>query len=206
MAAATISARRRFRGGRLCFWWISQIGAIIAVITASLWGIGMLTKQAIYHEVTSFLAIFVYLVLLLGLLVLHEAVVSAKNGIEYHFYGLAIINALILGKIILIADDLHFAEWFIERAPIYSILVKSLAFTILLLIFDIVEEEVVDMIKGKTFGDSFPHVGDGSPRAYFYMVIIFFIGLIPFFSYKEIGRVFGERELRSLFFTPAKGS
>ena len=91
-------------------------------------------------------------------------------------------------------------------APIYSILVKSAAFTILLLVFDIIEEEIVGMFKGKTFGESFPHIGDGSPRAMFYMVIIFFIGLIPFFSFREIGRVFGERELRSLFFTPAKRS
>ena len=166
----------------------------------------MLTKQAIYHGFTSFLGIAVYLFLLLGILALHEAVVSAKDGIEYHFYGFAIINALVLGKVILVAEDLHFAEWFRERAPIYSILVKSAAFTILLLVFDIIEEEVVGMIKGKTFGESFPHIGDGSPRAMFYMIIIFFIGLIPFFSFREIGRVFGERELRSLFFTPAKRS
>ena len=166
----------------------------------------MLTKQAIYREVTSFLGIAVYLYFLLGVLALHESVVSAKNGIEYHFYGFAIINALILGKVILIADDLHFADWFRERAPIYSILVKSVAFTILLLVFDIVEEEVVGMLKGKALGESFPHIGDGSPRAFLYTIIIFFIGLIPFFAYKEIGRVFGERELRSLFFKPAKGS
>jgi len=38
------------------------------------------------------------------------------------------------------------------------------------------------------------------------MMIVFAIALIPFFSFKEIGRVFGERELRSLFFTPAKRS
>ena len=169
-------------------------------------GDGMLTKQAIYHGFISFLGIAVYLFLLLLILALHEAVVSAKDGIEYHFYGFAIINALVLGKVILVAEDLHFAEWFREPAPIYSILVKSAAFTILLLVFDIIEEEVVGMFKGKTFGESFPHIGDGSPRAMFYVIIIFFIGLIPFFSFREIGRVFGERELRSLFFTPAKRS
>src|SRR6516225_827088 len=175
------------------------------MITASLWGIGMLTKQAIYHQFTSFLGIAVYLFLLFGILALH-AVVSAKNGIEYHFYGFAIINALVLGKVILVADDFHFAEWFKERVPIYSILAKATAFTILLSIFDIVEEVVVGKFKGKTFAESFPHVGYGSPRAYFYVIIIFTIALIPFFSFKEIGRVFGERELRSLFLTPAKRS
>jgi len=31
-------------------------------------------------------------------LAVHEEVVAAKNGIAFHFYGFAIINALILGK------------------------------------------------------------------------------------------------------------
>jgi hypothetical protein len=74
------------------------------------------------------------------------------------------------------------------------------------LIFDIVEEVVVGAFEGKTFAESFPHVGDGSPRAFLYTIIVFVIALIPFFAFKEIGRVFGERELRSLFFTPAERS
>jgi len=164
----------------------------------------MLTKQRLYHEIVSFIGIVVYLFLLFGVFALHEAVVSAKDGIEYHFYGFAIVNALVLGKVILVAEDLRFAEWFRERRPIYAILTKSVAFTMLLLIFDIVEEVVVGKFKGKTIGESFPHIGDGSPRAFLFVIIIFSIALIPFFSYREIGRVFGERELRALFFAPAK--
>jgi len=164
----------------------------------------MLTKQRLYHEIVSFIGIVVYLFLLFGVFALHEAVVSAKDGIEYHFYGFAIVNALVLGKVILVAEDLRFAEWFRERRPIYAILAKSVAFTMLLLIFDIVEEVVVGKFKGKTIGESFPHIGDGSPRAFLFVIIIFSIALIPFFSYREIGRVFGERELRALFFAPAK--
>ena len=164
----------------------------------------MLTKQRLYHEIISFIGIAVYLFLLFGVFALHEAVVSAKDGIEYHFYGFAIINAIVLGKVILVAEDLRFAEWFREQRPIYAILAKSVAFTILLLIFDIVEEVVVGKFKGKTIGESFPHIGDGSLRAFLFVIIIFTIALIPFFSFREIGRVFGERELRALFFTPAK--
>jgi phosphatidylserine synthase len=164
----------------------------------------MLTKQSLYHQIISFIEIAVYLFLLFGILALHEAVASAKDGIEYHFYGFAIVNALVLGKVILVAEDFRFAEWFREQRPIYAILAKSVAFTILLLIFDIVEEVIVVTFKGKTIGESFPHIGDGSPRAFLFAIIIFSIALIPFFSFTEIGRVFGERELRSLFFTPAK--
>jgi hypothetical protein len=50
-----------------------------------------------------------------GVFALHESVVSAKNHIDYHFYGFAVINALILGKVMLVAIDLHFADWFKGR-------------------------------------------------------------------------------------------
>jgi phosphatidylserine synthase len=164
----------------------------------------MLSKQQFYHQMASFIGIAIYLFLLFGILALHEAVVSAKDGIEYHFYGFAIVNALVLGKVILVAEDFRFAEWFREKRPIYAILTKAVAFTILLLTFDIVEEVVVGKFKGKTISESLPHIGDGSPRAFLFIIIIFCIALIPFFSFREIGRVFGERELRSLFFTPGK--
>jgi hypothetical protein len=48
---------------------------------------------------------------------LHESVVSAKDHIDYHFYGFAFVNALILGKVMLVAEDLHFAEWVKARRP-----------------------------------------------------------------------------------------
>jgi hypothetical protein len=45
------------------------------------------------------------------------------------------------------------------RAPIYSILTKAAALTILLLIFDVVEDVVVGKFKDKTLAKSFPYVG-----------------------------------------------
>jgi hypothetical protein len=115
------------------------------------------------------------------------------------------VNALIFGKVILVAEDFSFAEWFREQRPIYAILAKSVAFTLLLLLFYIVEEVAVGKFQGQTISESFPHIGDGSPRAWLFAIIVISIGLIPFFSFRVIGRVFGERELRSLFLTPTKG-
>jgi hypothetical protein len=61
------------------------------------------------------------------------------------------------------------------------ILTKSIAFTLLLLVFYIVEELVVGKFKGETISESFPHIGDGSPRAWLFAIIVISIGLIPFF-------------------------
>ena len=83
-----------------------------------------MTKQGLYHQIISFIEIAVYLLLFFGILALHEAVFAAKDGIQFHFYGFAIVNALIFGKVILVAEDFSFAEWFREQRPIYAILAQ----------------------------------------------------------------------------------
>ena len=67
-------------------------------------------KQRVFDEVIKFLKIAVYLWVMFGVFALHESVVSAKDHINYHFYGFALVNALILGKVMLVAEDLHFAD------------------------------------------------------------------------------------------------
>ena len=155
----------------------------------------------VYHQVIQFLLIAIYLFVVFGVLAVHEEVVAAKNGITYHFYGFAIINALILGKVMLVAEDLHFANWFKNSPLVYPILFKSVAFTILFLIFDIVEEVVVGLFKGRTIAESFPDIGGGGARGMFFMFIIISVLLVPFFAFRELGQVIGERELHSLILT-----
>ena len=126
-------------------------------------------KHRLVDEVIKFLAIAFYLWVVFGVFALHESVVSAKDHINYHFYGFALVNALILGKVMLIAEDLHFADWFKDRPLIYPILCKAVAFSILFLVFDVVEEVIVGVFKGKTVGESIPDIGGGTPSGVFFV-------------------------------------
>src|SRR5260370_37798768 len=73
-----------------------------------------LTRRA-WDEVVRFAAIVIYLWVMFGTFALHESVVSAKDHINYHFYGFALLNAFVLGKVMLVAEDLHFADWVKDR-------------------------------------------------------------------------------------------
>ena len=117
------------------------------------------------------------------------------------FYGFALVNALILGKVMLVAEDLHFADWFKERPLIYPILCKAVAFSVLFLVFDVVEEVLVGIFKGKTIDESIPSIGGGSLSGVFFVGIILAVALIPFFAFRAVGRAIGERELHALMFT-----
>ena len=68
-------------------------------------------------------------------------------------------------------------------------------------VFDIVEEVLVGVFKGKTVAESFPNIGGGTPRGIFFMIVVITVLLSPFFAYREIGKLIGQRELHSLMFT-----
>jgi len=121
-----------------------------------------------------------------GVFALHESVVSDKNQINFHFYGLAVVNAIVIGKVMLVAEDLHFADWLKDRPLIYPILCKAVAFSILFLVFYVVEEVIVGMVKGETIRESIPTIGGGSPRDVLFVGIILSIALIPFFAFSPL--------------------
>ena len=114
--------------------------------------------------------------------------------------GFAFINALILGKIILIAQAFSFGERFKNRPLVYAILFKSAAFSVLLVCFDIVEEVIVGLVHHKTITQSMPTLGGGGVEGMLLVALMVFIVLIPFFSFTEIARVIGEDELLSILF------
>ena len=157
-------------------------------------------KQKAVEEAIKFALIVVYLWVIFGTIALHESVVSAKDHINYHFYGFAFINALVLGKVMLLGEDLHYAEWFEGRPLIYRILCKAVAYSILFLVFNVVEEVVVGVVKGMTIGQSIPDIGGGTLTGVIFVAIILSVALTPFFAFREIGRVLGQRTLHSLVF------
>ncbi len=144
-----------------------------------------------------------YLWVVLGLLELHKAVVLRQYNIGHRLdyrVGFALINALVLGKVMIVAEDLHVGERFRGRAIFYVILIRSALFTAILICFDMLEEVLVGMFHGKTFAKSIPTLGRGGLEGILLVGIIIFVVLIPFFAYREIAQVIGEGELKSLFF------
>jgi len=157
-------------------------------------------KEVALAELKSFIAIFVYLWLVFTVLLVHEWVVLASSGISFRFYGLAAINALVLAKIVLIAEKLRFAEKFDSGPLVYPIAYKSVLFTVLLLVAYIAEEVLVGVIRGNGIADSVPRIGGGSAIGIVAVAAIMCAALIPFFAFREIGRAVGPEAFRALLF------
>src|SRR4051812_37536979 len=86
-------------------------------------------RQKLIGEAKKFLGMTVYLWVLFFVFSVHESIILTQYHISYMFFGLPLVNALVLAKIMLVADDLRLGERFQEKPLIYPIIYKSIVFT-----------------------------------------------------------------------------
>lgn len=160
-------------------------------------------EQRAYHELKEFLGIALYLWVILALFQLYRSLLLQEehiNVVAHQWF--AVINALALGKVLLIAKALHLGDWADDWPLIYPTLLKSALFTIVLACFKILEDAGLGMYRGKSFQESIADLGGGTLSGILYVSLILFVTLIPFFVLTELQRVFGEGKLMQLFFRP----
>jgi hypothetical protein len=160
-------------------------------------------KEKAISEIRQFAVIVGYLWMLFVLLQLHKVTVLREQDpmapLGYQV-GFALINALILGKIILIAEAFHLGERFKAKPLVYAILFKSAVFSVLLMCCDMLEEVLVGAFHHKSIIESMPKLGGGGTEGILLVGLMVFIVLIPFFSFSEIAQSIGEDKLFSMIF------
>jgi len=150
-----------------------------------------------------FAAIFVYLWAVLTLFALHESIVLAKHEIDYRGYGLAFINAWVLAKVMMVADDLNLgSRWFENRRPIYRILSRSALFALVFMGAHTVENLVVGWWQGKTVLESIPRIGRGSFAEILSIGVIVTVALMPFLAFRALEQALGPGVVRRLLLAP----
>jgi hypothetical protein len=157
-------------------------------------------KEKALLEFKAFLGIFLYLWVVFALLSIHESIIRAQHNLDFTAHSLAIINAFVLAKVLLVGEYLHLGAGFKEKPLVYPVLYKSLVFSIFLTGFHVAERIIVGMIRGKSFAESFSAIGGGRLEAILSISALTFVMLIPFFAFRELGRMIGEEKLRALFY------
>ena len=158
-------------------------------------------KERASDEFKSFLVIFLYLWVVFGLLSIHKSLVLSQRHLDYPEHAFAIINAFIFAKVLLVGEHFHLGTRFNHKPLIYPILHKCFVFTVVLICFHIVESVLVGVWHGNTIANSFPPILGGSLKGILSVGVMCFVVLLPFFAFREIGRVVGRRELSALIFT-----
>jgi hypothetical protein len=163
-------------------------------------GRGHHLKEKAVHEGIRFLIMFLYLFVMFGLFRIHESIILAQHNIALTHYGFALVNALVLAKVMLVAEDLHLGRRFEDGPLIYPVLFKSLLFAILFIGFHVVEHVIIALWHGEGILQGVPEFGGGGITGVISVGVIMSVVLIPFFAFVEISRLFGAGALKTLIF------
>ena len=161
--------------------------------------------QRMMDEVRKLGVIVVYLWLVFGLLELHEMLLRHKLGLAYQVEGLALINALVLGKVMMTADYLNLGGRSRGGPLIYPILRKALLLAVLFVVFHILERTVVGLVRGASVANGVTEIGGGLLDL-LAVAAILFVALGPYFGCREMTRVLGWHAIRRLLFVGSSSS
>ncbi len=155
-------------------------------------------------ELREFTVVAVYLwVCFTAVSYLKFAILEA-HGIAFAPFGFAAVKALICAKFVLIGNALHLGGRFKAQPLIYPVMHKSIAFLLLLLVLNVLEEIVAGFLHGRPLADTLGEIGGGTRDQMIATAIVMLLILIPFFMIRALGEVVGERTLARLFFEPRR--
>jgi hypothetical protein len=157
-------------------------------------------KQKIIHEMKEYWINVIFLAIFFSVFVMYRRLTLAAYEITYENFGLGLVKALILAKVVLIIDALGQGRKYEDRPLIVSVLYKSLVFTFWALAFTVLEHAVGGFLHGKGLRGGLDELlGKDRYEMVAECLVLFFV-FIPFFAFRELGRVLGEERIRNLFF------
>jgi hypothetical protein len=157
-------------------------------------------KQKAIHEFREYLTVLLFLAPLFGAFSTYRMLLQGRFREGSFEYGTALINALILSKIILIGEYLRVGKRQENRPLIYSTVYKSFIFTLLVAVFHLLEHAINGWLHGEGLAAAFAVLRARGIAELLALGLVYFCAFLPFFALREIRRVLGERRLADLFF------
>src|SRR5271156_3037191 len=154
-------------------------------------------KQKVAHEFEELAMISLYLAFFFCSIATYSMLLLNKFQISYFTYGAALINALVVAKVILIGEDAHLGRTHEAKPLFYSAIYKAFLFSLLVFGFHLLEEAIKHLVHGKSIAAAFreTRIDDLLARS-----VIVFCTFIPLFVFRELQRVPGDDKFRALFF------
>ena len=129
----------------------------------------------------------------------YQKLVLAEYDIGFYRYGWAVLQAMILGKVVLLGQFLHLGSRFEGGALVLTAIWKSLVFALLTAALVAVEHVVEALIHHRPVSAVFQLSGGHGFEilARFQIVLVAFV---PFFAVRELARMSGHDDLVEVLF------
>jgi hypothetical protein len=155
-------------------------------------------KAKAAEELRLLLVIFLYLAVFFGAFLTYRRLLLREVGVSYFHYGYALIEALIIAKVILIGKALGVGTKVTVRSFIFSVLRLSVVYGILVGIFSVLEHVIEGLVHGKTPAASFQELLGQGANELLAKALVMFVVFIPFFAFWEVARRLEGEKLSEL--------
>lgn len=156
-------------------------------------------KQKILDEVIEYGINFIYLLLFFGIFTLYRRITLAEYQITYLHYGIALVEALVLAKIIMLGDVLGLGRRLTDQPLIWITLYKTVVFALWTAVFSLFEHVLNGLVHGKGLAGGIDELLRNGDEVLGRALMVF-CAFVPFFAFKELGRVLGEKKIFDLYF------
>ena len=154
-------------------------------------------KEKIKHELKEMLTLSLYLAFFFCALAIYDMLLLRQYNVEYWTLAFALINALVITKVIMIGEYAKLGRRHEGKALLISAVWKACVFGLLVFAFHVVEELIKRLIHGADIAKAssdirFEQLAGRS--------IVVFCVFVPLFAFREFRRVMGEDEFNKLVF------
>ena len=160
-------------------------------------------KQKIKHELREMTWLFLYLAFFFCALIAYDMFLLNQYEVEYWNFGFALLNALVITKVIMIGEYAKLGKRHENKSVFVSSIWKAFVFGLLVFAFHIIEEIVKRLIHGAEIAKASSHLRLDQMAG---RSIVVFCTFIPLFAFRELRRVMGDDEFRKLMFQARSGA
>jgi hypothetical protein len=157
-------------------------------------------KDKVRHELIEYAFNVVYLTLVFAAFTVYRRLMLSAYDISYTHYGFAVIEALVLGKVIMIGGVFRLGRGFEDKPLIYPTLYKTVVFTLFCAAFTLAEHAIKGLVTGKGVAGGLAEFAAQGYGVILGNSMVVFVALVPFFAMKELGRVIGRERIAAIFF------
>ncbi len=156
-------------------------------------------KKILFEEMVEYWINVAYLAAVFAAFTFYRRIILAAYDITYTNYWVAVIEALILAKVIMIGAVLRLGRGLEKKPLIYSTLYKTVVFTVFVAVFTLMEHTIKGLWAGKGLTGGIVEYFEKGPHEFLAGCLMLFVAFIPFFGVKELGRVLGQDKITTLF-------